>query len=100
MDIWHAAWTHVQCTQFVSHCAPVQSTGLVAYNVTLPANRFWLFLRANVGESLHTAYVRVTNTLLILAQVPVYLSSVVALNNEPIIRKGVNGIQAPFRAGG
>lgn len=38
-------------------------------NVTLPLNRNWLFVRANVGEALYTGYLRVLNTLLLLAQV-------------------------------
>ncbi|PNW87648.1 hypothetical protein CHLRE_02g142166v5 [Chlamydomonas reinhardtii] len=63
-----ASYTGANMTQPSAPPPSLAASGLVAYNVTLPANRFWLFLRANVGESLHTAYVRVTNTLLILAQ--------------------------------
>ncbi|KAG2422329.1 hypothetical protein HXX76_016114 [Chlamydomonas incerta] len=66
--VQQAAYTGANMTQPSAPPPSLAASGLVAYNVTLPANRFWLFLRANVGESLHTAYVRVTNTLLILAQ--------------------------------
>ncbi|KAG2487286.1 hypothetical protein HYH03_014127 [Edaphochlamys debaryana] len=44
------------------------AVGVIASNVTLTANRFWLFLRDNVGESLYVGYLRVLNTLLMLAQ--------------------------------
>ncbi|KXZ48338.1 hypothetical protein GPECTOR_28g744 [Gonium pectorale] len=53
---------------YISSGTNATVTGGAGTNVTLTTNRFWLFVRANVGESLYVGYLRVLNTLLLLAQ--------------------------------
>ncbi|GIL79405.1 hypothetical protein Vretimale_18290 [Volvox reticuliferus] len=51
----------------------------VTTNVTLSTNRFWLFVRDNAGESLYTGYLRVLDTLLLLAQDNISMLKVVII---------------------